>query len=298
MLRKEMQSLNKAVLHVSVSNDVLENQQTELSTTKNQPKDTSSSPSTIENCQNQQSQLPSNNMPGISTSTQSQKPPTSKTTESIGSHAETTHHVLTSVTETGSEKDSLSQPSNGNNLNDEPSIPFAENQQKKLPSTPSIKQSEASSDNAQNRPTTSTKTQQSNEPPVTKNITFEHSYKTPSALSKAVAKTKQSLPSSPSKRKAVIARLLRMFSEEDQRDIIGNAKLKENGSTKGLSEELIRQIRLFYELDNVSRISPNVKDSRKFINPDTGKKEVRQIRHLSHKLSEVYSMFLEEHKGV
>lgn len=149
-----------------------------------------------------------------------------------------------------------------------------------------------------NSQSASTSTEQRNESPVTKSINFEHSYKTPSALSKAVAKANQSLPVSPSKRKAVMARLLRTFSEEDQRDIIGKTGPKENGTHhKGLSVDLVRKIRQFYERDNVSRISPNVKDARKFIDPDTGEKVVRQIRHLSHKLSEVYSMFLDEYKG-
>ncbi len=161
-------------------------------------------------------------------------------------------------------------------------------------------------------PTTSTKTcdcqltvitstcdKERNEPLVSKSIDFPHSYKTQSALSKAVAKTRKTLPSSPSKRKAVLARLLRSFSEEDQRDIIGNTKSKGKGikTNKGLSSTLVKDIRLFYERDDISRISPNVKDLRKFENPDTGEMEPKQIRYLNYKLSEVYLQFLDDVKG-
>lgn len=145
--------------------------------------------------------------------------------------------------------------------------------------------------------TTSTSDKRRNEPLVSKSIDFPHSYKTQSALSKAVAKTRKTLPSSPSKRKAVLARLLRSFSEEDQRDIIGNTKSKGIKTNKGLSSTLVKEIRLFYERDDISRISPNVKDLRKFENPDTGEMEAKQIRYLSYKLSEVYLQFLDDVKG-
>lgn len=137
----------------------------------------------------------------------------------------------------------------------------------------------------------------SSTPQPTESIEFEHSYKTQSALSKAVAKTKKSLPTSPSKRKAVMARLLRTFSEEDQKDIIGNNKSKGSTTKKGLRIDLVKEIRDFYERDDISRISPNVKDSRKFADPDTGEKLVRQVRHLNYKLSEVYDLFMAEYTG-
>lgn len=47
----------------------------------------------------------------------------------------------------------------------------------------------------------------------------------------------------------------------------------------------------FYERDDVSRMSPNVKHCKKFEDPSTGTKEFKQIRFLMYTLSDVYEMF-------
>lgn len=47
-------------------------------------------------------------------------------------------------------------------------------------------------------------------------------YRTLSALMKAVAKAKRALPSSPTKRKAVITKLFHTFNEEEKQQIIDN----------------------------------------------------------------------------
>lgn len=164
--------------------------------------------------------------------------------------------------------------------------PTTENCQNQLLPTPSIENCN------------SQLVQRNNQPLVSKYINFQHTYKTQSALSKAVAKTKKSLPSSPSKRKAVVAKLLRAFDDGEQRDVIGDKKSEKKKTNIGLSSTLVKDIKLFYERDDISRISPNVKDVRKFVNSDTGDKEERQIRHLAYKLSEVYLKFLDEFKGM
>lgn len=257
-------------------------------TTIQPPKSTSKSlqakplmlPST-QNCQNPPIHISSNTKhPTASSQDQQQSSPSSKSNDK--------------PKEIHNKNDSLPQPSHEKSSSVSPTT---SSQETTTPTEICKIQTPTISKNS-NSQSASTSTEQRNESPVTKSINFEHSYKTPSALSKAVAKANQSLPVSPSKRKAVMARLLRTFSEEDQRDIIGNTKSKGNETHhRGLSVDLVRQIRQFYERDDVSRISPNVKDARKFIDPDTGEKVVRQIRHLSHKLSEVYSMFLDEYKG-
>lgn len=134
-------------------------------------------------------------------------------------------------------------------------------------------------------------------PHLTANTTFSHSYKTSSALRKAVAKTKKSLPSSPSKRKAVVSKLLGSFDRKDKEDIIGNGTSARKKAARGLSASLVKAIEQFYERDDISRISPNVKDARKFLDPLTGAKEVKQVRYAMYKLSEIYSKFIAETKG-
>lgn len=139
--------------------------------------------------------------------------------------------------------------------------------------------------------------QQNHLPQTTSTPNFSHSYKTSSALRKAVAKTKKALPISPSKRKAVVAKVLHSFEQKDKEEIIGNGSPARKKAARGLSASLVDAIERFYERDDISRISPNVKDARKFLNPVTGKKEVKQIRFAMYKLSEIYYKFLEENKG-
>lgn len=117
-------------------------------------------------------------------------------------------------------------------------------------------------------------------------------YRTKSALNKAVAKTKKSLPRSPSKMKEVVNKLANSFKDEDKQYIIHNGKLPKK-SSKGLSSTVITLVLKFYERDDVSRMSPNTKDTRFFKNAD-GTKELRTIRHLTRKLDKVYNMFIQE----
>lgn len=56
-------------------------------------------------------------------------------------------------------------------------------------------------------------------------------------------------------------------------------------------------VKQFYENDAISRISPNVKDTRLIKNPATGEKEAFQIRHLMYTLREAYGMFLMEYNA-
>lgn len=155
------------------------------------------------------------------------------------------------------------------------------------------------SENRLNQPLLTTPTEKRCTPTqISASVNFPHSYKTKSALGKAVAKAERALPSSPSKRKAVVAKLLRTFDATTQQDILGSGMSeKKKTGNKGLSSSLLKDIQLFYERDEISRVSPNVKDARKFVNDITGEKEVKQIRHLMYKLSEVYNMFVDEYKG-
>ncbi|KAJ6639674.1 hypothetical protein Bhyg_12421 [Pseudolycoriella hygida] len=85
-----------------------------------------------------------------------------------------------------------------------------------------------------------------------------------------------------------------MFNEEDARDMVNLSHPKSRPLIKkrGLNPEIIDAIKLFYERDDVSRISPNMRDCRSFPNPVTGTKEIKQIRFLMYKLSDVHKMFV------
>lgn len=118
-------------------------------------------------------------------------------------------------------------------------------------------------------------------------------YRTESALNKAVAKTKKALPASPSKVKAVVTKLLHSFDDKDKQYIVHNGHIPKK-SSKGLSSAVISSVIKYYERDDVSRMSPNTKDTRFFKNPANGTKELKTIRHLTRKLDKVYNMFIQE----
>lgn len=117
-------------------------------------------------------------------------------------------------------------------------------------------------------------------------------YKTKSALSKALSKVRRALPATTTKKKELVSKLLHTFSADEQAEII-NGMPAETKPSKGVSLATIEMVRALYERDNISRMSPNVKDCRVFVNPSNGCKEVKQIRYLQHKLEDVYNMFVE-----
>lgn len=119
------------------------------------------------------------------------------------------------------------------------------------------------------------------------------SYKTTSAACKAVTKLKRAMPKTSQKKKEAVGKLLKSFSPADLHDILAmvnpNSKPKQ---TKGLRASEIDRVKAFYERDDISRMSPNVKDCRKFVDPITGNKEYKQLRFLTYKLADVYGMFV------
>lgn len=126
------------------------------------------------------------------------------------------------------------------------------------------------------------------------NVELRKVYRTDSALTKAVEKVKSAFPRSHAKRKAVLVKLFHEMEEDDQIQIIlGNSFIKHK-TGHYLSEEIIQKVHLFYERDDISRMSPEVKHTRKYLNSATGKKEIKQMRFLMYRLSEVHNLFIAE----
>ncbi|XP_037049030.1 uncharacterized protein LOC119083416 [Bradysia coprophila] len=124
---------------------------------------------------------------------------------------------------------------------------------------------------------------------------FPHSYRTKSAITKAYSKTNKSLPLSPTKRKLMVAKLHSFKDNKDRQDLFGCTVSTGKKSAHGLDATLVDLIERFYQRDDVSRISPNVKDAKYFRNPVTGQKELKQLRHLIFKLSDAYTKFVKEY---
>lgn len=117
-------------------------------------------------------------------------------------------------------------------------------------------------------------------------------YKTKSAWVKAVGKVKRSLPSASEKKKFIVTKMLRMFDKSDVLDMANQTHSNKIPKKNGLAPDIVNEVKLFYERDDISRISPNMKDYRKFKDPVTGTKEMKQIRYLMYRLSDVHQLFL------
>lgn len=130
-----------------------------------------------------------------------------------------------------------------------------------------------------------------------RSVHLKTSYKTDSALAKATTKLRKVLPSSPSKQKAVIAKLLHSFNDDVRDEIILNKTILKKGGEQSIDSDLFEEITRFYERDDISRMSPNTKDSRYYRNSKTGEKELKQKRYLVVTLKQAYDRFLIEHAG-
>lgn len=120
------------------------------------------------------------------------------------------------------------------------------------------------------------------------------SYRTDGAFRKAVSKIKRSLPSASTKRNKALKKVLDSLDPVDKAEIIAGGDVTKGKTNQGLTADLIEAIQNFYERDDISRVSPNVKDCKRFVNDATGEKEYKQVRHLMYKLSEVHALFVEE----
>lgn len=121
----------------------------------------------------------------------------------------------------------------------------------------------------------------------------DDAYNTPSAESKALAKIIRAFPSTSGKKKILLSKLFHSLDESVQLEIVLH-KNSFKRPVKAISQDLAVQVRSFYERDDISRVSPNAKDVRYF-DGQCGKKELKQIRHLMYRLSEVYALFIAEY---
>lgn len=113
-------------------------------------------------------------------------------------------------------------------------------------------------------------------------------YKSPRTLGKAIKRVKSALLNSPSKKKAVLNRLLtEQFGPQTTKCLI---KIKKKGP-KVLSQELIQIITDFYKSNEISRQAPGKRDVKSVKHPETGKRSLKQIRHIVMGIKEAYEEF-------
>lgn len=116
-------------------------------------------------------------------------------------------------------------------------------------------------------------------------------YSSRSTKMKAVHKVRRSLPLSPRKQTAVIQEIAESLGLINSDSISKNA----NRSTS-ISESIEKKIQAFYVRDDISRMSPSIRDVK--IIRFNGKKVKKQKRHLYFTLREVHSLFSSENPGI
>lgn len=119
-------------------------------------------------------------------------------------------------------------------------------------------------------------------------------YRTEGALKKAVTKVRKMMPSKPLKREQVVEKLLNSFDQFTREKIARNSLQNKKRNGKGIGSEVTDAVTQFYENDDISRISPNVKDCRKYLDHVTGQKVLKQMRHLMFTLKEAYALFIDD----
>lgn len=128
-------------------------------------------------------------------------------------------------------------------------------------------------------------------------------YTTVQSLGKAKSKVMRALPISPTKRKAVLAHILSEMADGDKIDV-ANAVVtpppltKKHTETKRDLTTLKREIKEFYERDDVSRVSPKIRDVKEYVCPDTGNKILLPTRHMLYTGREAFALFDEQQREI
>lgn len=120
------------------------------------------------------------------------------------------------------------------------------------------------------------------------------SYKCTNTLKKAVVKAKKALPQSPSKQKAVLWHMVKDIWPQMAEFIEKPKTIRSTATT----EEVKIKVKAFYEKDDISRCSPNRKDTMSVKDLPSGKRIHVCKRHLMMTIGEAYSLFVLENPDI
>lgn len=126
-------------------------------------------------------------------------------------------------------------------------------------------------------------------------ITPLGSYKCKNTLRKATMKTKRALPESPRKKEAVISQLVKDFLPALSPRLFQDVK---GPRSRIVSTENIKNVKSFFERDDISRAAPGRKDTISIKDTVTGKRAHVAKRHMIMSVAEAYRLFKEEYPSV
>lgn len=116
------------------------------------------------------------------------------------------------------------------------------------------------------------------------------SYKTMHTLKKAACKLKKALPESPTKKTAVLMHVIKEIVPVESLHLNAKTITKATSITDETKELVIN----FYEQDDISRQSPNRKDTMSVKDKITGKRAHVAKRHMMMTIAEAYALFKTE----
>lgn len=94
------------------------------------------------------------------------------------------------------------------------------------------------------------------------------SYNSTQTLGKAVKKATKAFPTSPTRKQAVLAKIVTDLDDDARNELINI--IASTPKRKSMTAPMIQDIHDFYERDDISRMSPKMRDVRKCISAETG----------------------------
>lgn len=122
----------------------------------------------------------------------------------------------------------------------------------------------------------------------------EPSYRCPNTLAKAAKKVERVLPLGTTKRSAVLTKVINDLDETEKENIIETITKSNKNSRCSIGKEIGADIREFFERDDISRVSPKIKDVKVYKNAETGIDVLLPTRHMVLTIREAYALFVED----
>lgn len=130
-----------------------------------------------------------------------------------------------------------------------------------------------------------------------RNTFVAKSYSSRATLGKAKKKAERALPESPTRKKAVLVSLFNDMDESERNELVNVISSKPSTITSNEStkfDNVAKNVRQFYERDDISRVSPKTKDVYEQIDSLTGLAVLVPKRHMILTVREAHALYVEE----
>lgn len=121
------------------------------------------------------------------------------------------------------------------------------------------------------------------------------SYSCSQTLDKAVKKVKNALPFSSKRKKAVLLHMFDKMDDAEKNELMNVMKPPLKKKQQAI-KDIEKDIQMFLERDDISRVSPKSRDVKTYTCPDTGDDIVKPTRHMVLSMKEAFALFVDERK--